>query len=480
MSTPFGAKRPQGRQSNSGNNLSLAAWRPQLNITSNESELSTEFSTPQFDPNEFPDYEPGGDVDDSDDELEEDDYDYSDDEPEAEVEDEGGCSDPELENAQPTVPRTAWTVREHLEQVLQISSTTEAQFEEGVRRIEVLEEENRQIREDGRLLMERISELEIDLESSRVDSRSTAASEALRAQNFEFRERVEVLERELKSLKREKTAISHKVETSSKSASASASLHKQYVDDLKLENLRLVKNLEEREAKYRTQSAQQQRTIDGLERHKTKLESWLHWSRHHKQLGTVQETQGIRDPPMEAGNSAQDLVDALTEVERLHNTIKEQQSVIEQHERKIEEYAYAEAQESDRSHLSNSLVPDDSARSREDLSDLRTLSTEADESESSGAESVTPDIDDLEVQQSQLKAENETLQLRCQELKDRNRALEDRDRGLQERSSKWLKLFKRFLQRAADVQRKDASKHQIKKGFKDLHKIVKESGLPGL
>ena len=68
---------------------------------------------------------------------------------------------------------------------------------------------------------------------------------------------------------------------------------------------------------------------------------------------------------------------------------------------------------------------------------------------------------------------DETLRLQYQELEDKNR-------GLQEQHSKWLKLFEKFLQRAADLQRKDASKHQIKKGFKELHKIVKEGELQGL
>ena len=416
-------------------------------------------------------------VDYSDDELEGD-YDSSDDELEAEIEDEIGYFDHELKNEQSTVPRTVWTVREHLEQVLQISSATEAQFEEGVRRIGVLEEENRLISEDGRLLMERISELEIDLESYRVDSRPNAASEVLQAQSSELQERVEVLERELKALQREKSATSHKVGTSSKSASASASLHKQYVEDLKRENLRLVARSEDREAKARREAAQMQRTIDDLQRDKAKSDSMLNFYMRPKQQDRA---RNVPVPLFETDiDSAQELADARTRIDRLQKTVEEQQSVIEQHEQKSKEHAYTEAGESDRSIVSGSLVPDHSAHPQGDLPDLGTLSTGGEGSENSGAESAAPDIDDLEVEQPKHESENETLRLRCQELEDRNRTLEDRDRGLQERNSKWLKLFKRFLQRAADVQRKDASKHQIKKGFKDLHKIVKESGLPGL
>ena len=69
--------------------------------------------------------------------------------------------------------------------------------------------------------------------------------------------------------------------------------------------------------------------------------------------------------------------------------------------------------------------------------------------------------------------EEDTLQQQYKELEARNR-------GLQEQDTKWRKLFKKFMQRAADVQRKDASKHQIKKGFKELFKIVKEGEVQGL
>ncbi len=440
MFSQSGDTRSEGRQPNSGNNLSY------------ESGLSTENSAAQFDPehaiypNELPVYEPEGDVDYSDDELE-DDYDYSDDELEAEIEDETGYSDHELENEQSTAPRTAGTLHEYHEQALQISLATKAHFEEGVRRIGVLEEENRQISEDSRLLMERISELEVDRESSRFYSRPHAASEALQAQNAEFQERIEVLERELKALKREKGAISHKVGSSSKTASASASLHKQYVEDLKRENLRLVERSEEREAKARREAAQMQRTIDNLQRDKAISDSMLDFDLEFRQK-QQDRARSVSVPLFETDiDSAQDLADARTKIDQLQKTLEEQQSVIEQHEQKSEEHAYAEAEELDRSTVLDSLLLDDSAH---------------------------------QVEQSKLESEIKTLRLRCQELEDRNRTLEDRDRGLQERNSKWLKLFKRFLQRAADLQRKDASKHQIKKGFKDLHKIVKESGLPGL
>lgn len=82
------------------------------------------------------------------------------------------------------------------------------------------------------------------------------------------------------------------------------------------------------------------------------------------------------------------------------------------------------------------------------------------------------DVEDAATEQPQLESA-ETLRLQCQELEDTNR-------GLREQHTKWRKLFNKFMQRATDVQRRDASNHQVQKAFKTLHKIVKEGEIQGL
>ena len=186
---------------------------------------------------------------------------------------------------------------------------------------ERLWEEKRKVTEGRRVLMKRISELENDLEESRMAVNLNTAYEALQAQNTDFRERIGVLERQLDALNREHA-----------------------------------------------------------------------------------------------------------EIERLQETIREQQRVIERQNQTALEY-----------------IPVDAPAS---------------------------DVDAPETDQRRLE-HAEALRLQYREL-------EGKLRSLQEQETKWRKLFRKFMQRASDVQRSDASNHQIKKAFKILHKIVKDGELQDL
>ncbi|CAF9922896.1 hypothetical protein IMSHALPRED_005788 [Imshaugia aleurites] len=322
---------------------------------------------------------------------------------------------------------------------------------------EELEEERRKANEESCLQMEHIAALEIDLESSRGRLSLSTTYEVLQEQNDKFQDRIEVLQKQLEVVEREKKRLSRAVGTSSKGVPASSILHKEYVEDLKKDRLELVKKLEEREGLHQTQVAQLQQVIDDLEKNKTGLQWQLEYYRKQQRL--IQEAREFDTAP------AQDLSDARAEIERLQKMIEEQQATTEQNER-IEGYTQ------DCSDLPDSPFPENSAHPQEELDDLAPPPS-ADELEGTVAEPAASDLDESELEQPKTEVEAEVLRLQCQELKDRNQ-------GLQEQDIKWRKLFRKFMHRAGDVQRKDASKHQIKKGFKDLQKIVKEGGLQDL
>lgn len=147
--------------------------------------------------------------------------------------------------------------------------------------------------------------------------------------------------------------------------------------------------------------------------------------------------------------------------------------------------------------VSDELISDKAIPPREELDDLGLRSHTADELEEGDANFSASDTYEPEPELPKLEAEEDTPQQQYMEPEVRSRGLQEQDTeedtlqqqynelearncGLQERDTNWRKLFKKFMQRAADVQRKDASKHQIKKGFKELHKIVKEWELQGL
>ena len=78
-----------------------------------------------------------------------------------------------------------------------------------------------------------------------------------------------------------------------------------------------------------------------------------------------------------------------------------------------------------------------------------------------------------------LKGTDAGLQEEVEDLRRQNQYLQERNDLLNIQEKKWRRVFEDFTHRAADVQRKDASKRQIKKGFQTLRNIVKEVDLEG-
>ncbi len=350
----------------------------------------------------------------------------------------------------------------------------EAQIGKSNERVEILEEEMssiyRLLQAERRESSDEISALVQELldeigqaELSRMSIHDSITDEELQAQNTDFQERIGVLERQLGTLRRENTALSRKVQ------------YVEYLENLddQLSNDHILQKLGEWEESIRTEAAEQatqlQQTIDGLERQKATLESRL----HRQQQNIVQRISAAHEPLGQINPaSAQELVEARAEMKRLQDTVQKQQSMIELKEQQIFKLTRTEVQAFD--HFDRSGLPraDHSAAPPANFERDELQPTEADESmEEQEAAAFASDVEEPSAEQSQL--DSETLRLRNQELEHSNR-------GLQEQHVKWQKLFKKFMERAPALKRNYVSKHQIKKGFKVLHKIVKEAKLQDL
>ena len=90
-----------------------------------------------------------------------------------------------------------------------------------------------------------------------------------------------------------------------------------------------------------------------------------------------------------------------------------------------------------------------------------------DEEQMSGNHSISEAKLDL------LKSTDVGLQEEIEALRRQNQYLQEKNDLLNIQEKKWRRIFEDFTHRAVDIQRKDASKRQIKKGFKTLRNIVK-------
>lgn len=358
-----------------------------------------------------------------------------------------------LEDGQNAVHRGASTIlREHYAQGLRLFEATQAE-------VEALEKEKRQASEDNRLKAKRITKLETKLRTSLKEY--SVLGSYHQAQDAVFQERIESLEQQLSGLERVKVPPSHKAGSSSKIAAASANLQKQFIEDLQKEKWELVKKMEEKDAKAKAQADQLQSTINSLEQDKESLQYRLDSRRRTSIVGPFGaiSTQGLKDDGVE--------------VALLQETIQELQAVIEQQKQGLEEYALAEAQAWEYYDETDEPIPENTNPQREELDELGPRPATASEPERDDAASSAPHTNEPETEQSKLETDEDTLQEQFEELEARNR-------GLQEQNKKWRMFLKTFMQRAADMLRKDTSKHQIKKGYKDLRKLVKDAGLQGL
>ena len=194
---------------------------------------------------------------------------------------------------------------------------------------------------------------------------------------------------------------------------------------------------------------------------------------------------------------------ALDEVYRLEAAIEEQNCTIEKQEHDLEEY-----RELQRRYLPwggyQTSLPDIYMKSAKELEpDPAALSSISDdyfkEEVTSAAsddhlkipaevtnESKSQYLDEEQmpgndaISQGKLDLVKETdagLQEEVEALRRQNQYLQEKNDSLSVQEKKWRRTFEDFTHRAADVQRKDASKRQIKKGLKALHKIVKDVDL---
>ena len=313
MSSPTsGATWATGRQFDSGNHSSRRASSPQLD-KSNDERPSIGFDSPEFDPMS------GLNADDASDQ-----------------DDQISFLDSELEDEQLTVPRLASSIlRENHENALRVFEATEAQVEELKQRVNALEEEKlasfrsqrtsseileaeietlgaqlRRLAHDNINLRARIQEHAGKLSTMKeeLEEEKRQSNEALQAQDAEFQERVAVLERQLDVVVREKTALSQKVNKSGKSAPASASLQKQYVEYLNGDMSKLVAS------SFATRATGLREEIKNLKNEKDHLQHRLIYERQTR----AEETREIRGPPWKhSTNSEEDLANARAEIERL-------------------------------------------------------------------------------------------------------------------------------------------------------------------
>ena len=332
-------------------------------------------------------------------------------------------------------------------------------------------EKDKERRSLGRAFSKKIASLEDD-------------TKALRGENAEFQRRLQDLKEHITTLESKKAATPRKGKKPSKNAPASDNLRKLYVADL---NNEFAKKLEEQDRIAKSQAASMEQTVIQLRQRVVELE---------RSRPTI-ETKNNQKADL-----AQYLADALDEVVRLNAVVAEQSDTIHKQE---DEYRGLQVRHMIAGGYQTSL-PDSYMKSAKELEQKPATPSVSDDSFEEEATSAASE-DQLELP-TEVTNEVETQYL-DEELMPRNDAssqgkldlLEETDAGLQEevedlrrqvqylqekndllniQEKKWRRALEDFTHRAADVQRKDASKRQIKKGFKKLRKIVKEVDLEGV
>lgn len=198
-----------------------------------------------------------------------------------------------------------------------------------------------------------------------------------------------------------------------------------------------------------------------------------------------------------------DLKSAVVEVARLQAVVKEQSYAIEHQEHIVEEYRELQRQallwESSKSSLpENHIAPVKELTKTPTVPLPETEDPFEEESRSVTSEDrleipaqVTNELDSQYPTEKQIPEQNTMPESGLNDLERKNAALEEELETLKRQKenleenyaltqaldSKWRRHFEKFMHGAADIQRKDVSKHQMKKGFKYLNKIVKEGEL---
>lgn len=324
----------------------------------------------------------------------------------------------------------------------------------------------------GRVYRQKIASLETHLSAAEQTIEDHATTKALRAENAEFQRRLQDLKEHITVLESKKITPPSKKKKPAKNAPASDNLRKLYIADL---NSEFAKKLEEQDRIAKSQAASMEQTASQLRQRVAELE----WSR---------STTGKKT------DQAHYLKNALDEVVRLNAVVAEQSDTIHRQEDKYHGLQkqhmlsggyqtslpnkYMEsAKELGQNSATPSSVSDDSleeeatsAASEEQLELPAEVTNELEsqyleEEQMPGNDTISLDL---------LKDTDAGLQEEVEALRRQNQYLQGKNDLLNIQDKKWRRTFEDFTYRAADVQRKDASKRQIKKGFKHLRKIIRE------
>ena len=312
-----------------------------------------------------------------------------------------------------------------------------------------------------------------------------ATTKTLRAENAEFQRRLQDLKEQITALESKQAAPPPKKKKPAKNALASDNLRKLYVADL---NSEFSKKLEEQDRIAKSQAANMEQNIAQLKKHITELE---------RSPSTTEKKYS------QAAYQALELENALDEVDRLNAVVAEQKETIQKqdHEYRGPQFrrmvsgdyqtslpnTYIESAEAlvqnpaaPSSILDDSFGEEATSAASEEQLELPAEVTNAFESQYLNEEQM-PGNDAISQGKLDLPKETDAgLQEEVEALRRQNQHLQEKNDSLNIQEKKWRRTFEDFTHRAADVQRKDASKRQIKKGLKHLRKIVKEGDVEGV
>ena len=333
-----------------------------------------------------------------------------------------------------------------------------------------------------RCCSKRIASLKNLLVAAEQSIEDHATTKALRAENAESQRRFQDLKEQNTSLESKKTTPPRKAKKPAQGAAASDNLRKMYVADL---NSEFAKKLKDQDRIAKSQAASMEQAMDQLRQRLVELE---------------RSRSTIETKPKEVADLAYNLENALNEVARLNDLVAEQFDTIhkQDHEYRVLRTRHMisggyqaslhnrymkSAKEVEQNPATPSSVSGDSleevatSAASEDHLELQADVTNKSESQDLAEEQIPENDAISEVKLDPLKETDPGLQEKVDTLRRQNQNLQEKNDLLTIQEKKWRRTFEDFTHRAADVQRKDASKRQIKKGFKNLRKIIREGDI---
>ena len=334
---------------------------------------------------------------------------------------------------------------------------------------------NEETKEKARILVQyyrqKIASLKGALSTIRQNIEDHPTTKFLRTQNAEYQHRLKGLEEHIAILESKKAAPPRKRKKPAKSATASENLRKLVVADW---NSEFGKKLEEKDRIAKSQAANMEQTVSKLRQRIAELE------RPHSTI------MAGYSPVV---HQAQQLEHALDKVARLQMAVEERNHTIEKQEHVLEEYRERyQLLKGCESSLAEQYVtcenepvqnPAAATSLPHDSFGEETSSTSS-EDQLEIEEQIPADDPKSEGKLENFNNSNAELQEEVETLRQQFQSLQQKYNLFHERDKKWRNLIKKFMHHAPNIQLKDASKRQIKKGFKYLQKIVKEGEVQGI